>query len=1151
MPERKAAQAARRTRPPAAQLAGRGWLLELLDAQTVGDSGIWILVGQAGLGKSAWLRHLASQDENWPLVEIRPGLETHTPRGFWEALRSALGVGAGSGGTLAQMVRDTLPRLAPGAGRRRLVLVDGLDRAPQLLDSAGLPGLDRLPRGVWVVATSRPGPHLGGLVGEGSRSFELEAQDPRNLEDLRLYLEGLLGPRAALVEAVVSESGGNFAIARHLARALLSGELTPETLEGQPGSLEAALAALWDECLARVPQEQREDLGRLACLLCEAGEPLADSSLADFLGLSALRTRELLARLAPLLVRRDGGWALFHPRMARFLTRLLGRDLAAVHRQVITFFRETYPSWEEMDDRYGWLYLGHHCDRLARTARRRDFSILHWLGEGPFVRAKLARTRSLAAVLDDLVRCLRAAAEEGDFPRIVGYTLRIPRLRASEAATGLHQLADLGELSLARQRARLLRREGSRFLGLLLLAWQALEEGPPGLAGELLDEALALPRPLVDEDASTLFLVMLAGLAALDRDKALALLEKSEDPGLGAAQALRLGRWPWVETSLRLATLEKGAELAARMPEGAERSGALRSLAGELSALGQGRKARRMAPDGPPPGRPPDLEALEELLRGLEDAPRPEEAFKQILQAAAAVRLEARRTSALASVAAALSRLAGRPWLAQAFEQLLQAVVQIRSADERLAAVVSVAQALAGLGRQEWSPQVLARLYAVAETLEDLPLRCRALAEIALALARLREPRASRERFSEAAAGAFKIESLETRARVLFYIAGCVALAEDRPRARDLAFCALEAREAPAPQRIDAETRAALVLAVTANVPKERSLELFQHAAQQAREMPDLRLRANMLAALAHGLARLGEQDWARRLMDQALGAARAMEPGAPQAVTLAALAGQEATWGDVARAERVAREALGACQAAARSSDRAEARLATAEALQVLGDEEGARSCLAAALDDMESMSAAEVATSTALARAARLNVRGGEAERLTRLLEGLRPRVLQLHHRDREEGLLSLMRAHLALGQIPAARELLELARGSVARSWGMGYLARALVRQAPDEALAWLRRIPLLEERMRVVRECALEVMHDTLPSHRPQVLSTLAELTLLAVEDEETADFLASRWVTLTQDRRVIVEILRKIGWPVEEIAAGRRPEAAEG
>ncbi len=1128
----------------------REWLRTRLDEAL--DAGVrtWVLVAEPGMGKTEFLRGLADYHPGSPIVEIRRPLGTHKAHGFWTALLSQLDLGGSRAPEPAhEAVRWAADHLPPGDGSRRLVLVDSLERAPELLDSSGFAGLDRTLPGVAVVLATRPGAHLDALSAGGSHLFWLNPESPENLAELQAWVGSRLGADSAeAVEAVVRHSGGNFQVAGHLVRALKEGLLQAHDLALTPPSLESAMAALWDEILDNAPTELHDDIVRVACALSEAGEPLPATSLVDFLGISATRVRRVLAWLRPVLRHREAGYRLYNQRMDEFLSRRFRRDLVRVHEQVISFFREAYPSWEEMDDRYGWFYLGHHCDRFARTSRRRDFSVLHWLGEGPYVKAKLAHTRSLVAVLEDLRRCLRAALEERDLPRIVSYTLRIPRLRAREAAQGLHELAIRGRFDLARERAGLLHREASRVKALLLLAWQAADEGNIELARDLVAEARAVVRYDLAEEDGPLFVEMLADLMrSLPAEEVLPILGNGRFPSRAAAHGLRLGRMERLPREVRVRALEFGLELARTWEDEADRQCAVAGLSWELESLG-GTKRRKSAARAPEP--PQDPEGMHEALEAFRSAEDPAAAFPSALETACRFRWEPRRVAALSALSQELAQRSDDEWFGAALDDLAGAVVQLQVAEERQRALVSVIRALSGRPRSSGWRDVFLRLAAVAETLEAPGLRARSLGWLALARHEARDLRGAQETIGQAAGLAFRIEDTEERARVISVLAGCAAAAGLGARARDLAFHALQAWESPSEVRIDAETRSALSMGVAAGVTRERSLEMLQTSANAAREIPDLRLRANLLSALAQGLARLGEEDWARKLQDQALGAARALEPGVAQSVTLAALAMQESSWGDVARAEQVTREAEEAARAETCPGQRCEAMLAVAAARRVAADEAGALVLIREALAEMEHLPAVELAPSLALRQAASLVRDGQTADALMDLLKRAQKGLKGVGGRVRDESLLALAQAWLALERDEEARAALLALADPELRIQGRIMLARALVRTRPEEALDLLRRIPVLDERMRGVRECTVELSRDVLASRREEVLGALSELTLMAVEDEATADILAGRWVNLIADRQAVVDSLRKIGYPLEDLVAGRLPEPVD-
>ena len=532
----------------------REWLKERLHQALERKVSTWVIVGEPGMGKTSFIRELLCDYPDSPYVQVRRPMGTDHATGFWSALLTQLDLeGSRIPSSPHEAARWARAHLPVSGDQNSLVLVDALERATCLVDSSGIAGLDMPMQGVTVVIAARPGDHIDALVASGAEIVWLDPQAPEHQAEFKQWLAECCGTDndedIAELDAV---SGGNFLVASHLLAALRDG-VQLHDLSDTPESLQSALISIWNDVFENTSVDMQEDLVSVACMLSEAGEPLPPSSLGDFLGFSAARVMRVLALLNPLLVKCGQGYRFFTERLGRLVAMRYKRDLVRVHERVITFFREAYPSWEEMDDRYGWFYLGYHCDRLARTLRRRDFSTLHWLGEGPYIKAKLAHTQSLSAVIQDLSRCLGAALEERNLPRIVGYGLRIPRLRAQECANGLHDLADLGQFELGADRAKLFRGESSRLKALLLLAWQAAEEGKDDIARDIVRTANDVVQPDITEEDRLLFAYIIADLLqVVPADNIWPLFFGCRVPAHAVECALRLSMMQGLGRDLRM-----------------------------------------------------------------------------------------------------------------------------------------------------------------------------------------------------------------------------------------------------------------------------------------------------------------------------------------------------------------------------------------------------------------------------------------------------------------------------------------------------------------------------------------------------------------------------------------------------------------------
>ena len=1145
-------------------LLERRWLKERFIQDCQAGARVIVFAAEPGMGKSAFLKSLAKDYEGSVYVEIRRPLATNTSKGFWHALLSQLNLNGlkipDSPYEAASLARTYMPM---SDGRMRLVVIDSLERATELIDDSGLAGLDDVPEGVVIVIGTRPGRHLDVLEASGARVEWMDSGCPENRAELKAWAVAQFpdAPQEYL-NTLIEGTEGNFLIARHIFAAIRSGELEAHEVGGMPRALEAALSVLWEGQYEQAPFEIRDDLVFVACLVAEAGEPLPVVSIADFLGFSASRVDRVLTFLRPLLHHRktsefdDRGEVLsfFSKRLSQLIAERYRRDLVQVHEQVISFFRDSYPSWDEMDDHYGWFYLGYHCDRFARTSRRRDFSTLHWLGEGPFIRTKLTRTRSLRAVLDDLSRCLRAALEERDLPRIVSYGLRIPRLRAKEVMNGLHDLADEGEFDLAADRAMLLQREASRLKALLLLAWQALGEGHAEVARDLVGRAAGiLNADIIREDRLLFAFVMADLLQVVSLSDLAPIFLNCRNQHHSVSVLWRLSIMDGLPKNERLEVLKLGLRCAENLTDPEAKERCIKRLNEDIANW------RRSKPSEYDLGRAlvaevnavnieaEPLEGLDEKIADIVNAEDSDksQAFRAALEfVGASYKEEAKRVEAVSRLVVEIIKYSEENWIISSFEDLITTIVALHSPVLRQRAIIATARLITGVPRTKGWRDVFVRLGAVIETIEDPALRVGAWVWLSLARYEARDYKGAQDTLNQTAALAFHITNLEEQAGALSLLSSCAASIGMPAKARELAFHALQACESPALNRVDTETKAAMVMGITANNSEERSLEYYDSSIKVALEIPDKRVRASLLAALAGNLYKMGEDDWARRTQDQALEVARSMDSGYSQATTLAKLAVHESLCGNVSSFDQVLKEAEGSARSEEVAARRREALLTIASAKRSGGDELGARSIISEVIGEVEKLELEELSSASDLCALAKLASEPKSKEILVKLLKKVRRGIKSLKPYKYQKALLLAVKCWLALGDYDNARvEYLEINDIEI-KSEAKISMAVEAIKNNPEAALKLLASIPIFMERMRGVRECSEELMRGRLSSKRTAALNTLTELTLMAMEDETCADILISKWVSLSNDRKAITESLTKIGYPIKDVLTGQ-------
>ena len=1147
------------------------------------------LIAEPGMGKTAFLRDIQRKHPGSPLVTVRRPLGTSRPAGFWTAMLNQLGIKdkhvPATVQEMAELAADTLRK---SKNKPLLVLVDCMEEGQELMDSRGAAGLDFSIDHVATIVATRPGAEAEALVASGAAPVRLDSHSEENYEELAAWLTDYLGAgRREIVGDIVAKSEGNFFVAGCLARAVKNNTLAAHDLDISPQQLRDVYSSMLDSVVMESPVEEQDDVVSVLCMLAEAGEPLPAVSLADFLGLTASKVRRILLRIAPVIRCVEQRYSLFNKRFSEMVTKHYSRDLVKIHQQVITYFRVTFPTWEEMDDLYGWFYLGHHCDRLARVSRRCDFSALHMLGEGSYVTAKLNYTKSIAAVLQDLKRCLRAAIEEKNLARIVGYGLRIPRLRAMHSANGLHDLADMGLYDLAMERARLLHSESSRLKAYLLLAWQAGGEGCTENARQILAEARELVLPDINAEDRVLAAFILADLLKeLPAAEVLPVLFNCTTRELVGKVILRIGVARSLDVDKRLEVLRRGIDyvsgfaangfdvrwkqllqavidkISADEPAGSAfcssavigeinnvycEYGENEALSEALNKLEQVCSQRQKSVD-----KEADAEAKSSEEEGEDSSSEPgaevygrliREAYRSALELVSSVRWESRKAGAIAALTKILIKHSDEEWVALAFEELIGVVVSIHLPEERQKATVAITRLVTGHPRIKGWRDVFERLSALIETFEDARLRVRAWAWLALAYHQSRDFKGALSVLNQAASLAFHVADASAQANELALLSSVAVEINQPGLARNLAYHYLQVCEAPAKARVDTEVRAALVVGASANVSEERSLEYLNSSIQAAQEIPDMRVRASLLVALAGGVAKLGETDWARRVQNQALGVARAMEPGSTQSKTLSSLAIQEYAWGEVYKADQICKEAEEAANDETDPVAKREALMAVAVAARVGGNEDKARALLEDVISCLESISYEELAGTVDIVQLATLATEVHQRGLVVAYLNRLNQELQTSKGTASDNGFLTLVEAWLVLGENDKAREAL-LKIGDISmRIKGRIVLAKSFIRSNPEEAVDLLERIPVFAERMRGVRECLNELLRLPAENQRRDISSVLAALTMLAIDDEETADLVLGRWISISTSRQDIIDCVNKLGYSVEELHSG--------
>ncbi|MCS6964817.1 MAG: ATP-binding protein, partial [Thermoflexus sp.] len=540
------------------EFVGRAWLEAELDHfLSQHECGAWLLVGEAGVGKTAFLAHLVKERGYLHFfAEQAPG-EAGVIRALQSiaaqlvaryrlepyASRDALPDQADYSAFLERLLHMAANRLT--ARERLVIVVDALDEAGVGPNGNALGLPKSLPKGVYLILSQRPvsvplrvDPHLV--------RADLQAGDRHNLEDIEAYLRGVARDPAIseqlrarncaeedFIRILREKSAGNWMYLRYVVAEILRRKRHPLDLEQLPMGLTGYYAEYW----RRWRQKPEWDMAYapLLSVLAAAREPVPLETLARWAGLKADYSlkRLLTESWSPFLYQTKGlRYRLYHASLRDFLSgevaleNLTPADRGLVeemsertreaHRQIaLSYIQSAGGDWRrlsEIDDGYGLRHLGAH---LAAAG---EWEKLHKLvAEGdehqPWAEARYAAEGDYGGYLMDLELARRhAMREEGrQDPRAVGRQVRYALIEASIRSLAgnippelLIALVEKGlwKASAALGYARQVPDERHRAHALTALA--------PHLFEGLLQEALAAAREIRDEWARARALAELA-----------------------------------------------------------------------------------------------------------------------------------------------------------------------------------------------------------------------------------------------------------------------------------------------------------------------------------------------------------------------------------------------------------------------------------------------------------------------------------------------------------------------------------------------------------------------------------------------------------------------------------------------------------------
>jgi len=248
---------------------GRQFLREEFERFMECQSGILLITGPPGIGKSAFVAHVAARSKNAARFFFAPQDCATTTASLLVSVSHQLAdihgvelpaTSATDADALRRRLESLLSRIAAhGEGRDEvLILIDALDEAAPGTgpDSApaALPG--SLPDGVHIVATARSGwSGLASLrIRADVRECRLQQDSPCNIADIHAYIERRLGRSCsrATQRAIATKAEWNFLFVKHLCDAVATGAASVDDVVaflGRDVRLQSWYEVFWNKAI--------------------------------------------------------------------------------------------------------------------------------------------------------------------------------------------------------------------------------------------------------------------------------------------------------------------------------------------------------------------------------------------------------------------------------------------------------------------------------------------------------------------------------------------------------------------------------------------------------------------------------------------------------------------------------------------------------------------------------------------------------------------------------------------------------------------------------------------------------------------------------------------------------------------------------------
>jgi hypothetical protein len=820
-----------------------------------------------------------------------------------------------------QLLSEAAARAAK-AGRRLVLVVDGLDEDCGSLPGSGLPSIaaclpKRPPNGLRVIVVGRPDPPLPADVA-------IDAGHPLHRCRIR-RLDASLHARQVmqlaqdeLDEVLATDRTRHDGLGYEVLGLVTacSGGLDQRDLQQLTGraafEIDRLLRGVFGRTIAgRVDPHTTERVFLFAheTLRTQAVDRLGPHTLAGFV--------ERLHTWAGIYI--NSGWPLDtpayllrgYPRMladTKDLDRLVGLATdPARHDRMLDLTGGDAAALAEIntalelvraDSDLGLLTMArlsiHRHSLAARNTNIPTNLPAVWATLGQQVRAEalahgIANAYRRAQALTQVAQAV-AAIGDPDRAEQIARSITDPDEKAQALTQVAQAVAGAGDMDRAESLAYGITGPYRQAQALAQLARVVAATGAPDRADGLVTRAEALAHSINDRYLQAQAAVARAVLDASDLDRAERLATRAEalahsinDPYLWAQALAQLAR---VVTAT--GDLDRVEQIVLAIADPDEEAQALAQLAGVVAATG-------------------DLNQAERIARAITDPDEKAQALTQVAQAVAGAGDMDRAESLAYGItdpyrqAQALAQLARVVASAGDMDRAERIARSITHPDEKAQALAQVAQAVAGAGDMDRAGRLATQAESIARAITDPDSQAQALVKAAWAAAGAGDMDRAGRLAIRAESIAQAITDPYRQAQALVEAAWVVAATDDADRAES------HAQGITDPYR-QAQALAQLARVVAGAGDMDRARRLAIRAERIARAITDPDSQAQALVKAAWAAAGAGDMDRAGRLATRAERIAQTIIAWYNQARTLAQVAQVVAATGDLTQAERIAR---------------------------------------------------------------------------------------------------------------------------------------------------------------------------------------------------------------------------------------------------